>query len=73
MLLAHIAVLLLPFKFYNIKIKNCTYHKHYPGTRQVPGYPRQPNTRAFNEFCTNFYEFFLISENSLKFAIFLLR
>jgi len=27
-------------------------------------------TRAFNEFFTNIYEFFLISENSLKFANF---
>ena len=24
----------------------------------VPGYPRQPYTRAFNEFLTNFYDFF---------------
>ena len=29
-----------------------------PGTRRVPGYPRQPYTRAFNEFLTNFYDFF---------------
>ena len=24
-----------------------------PGTRRVPGYPRQPHTRAFHEFFMN--------------------
>jgi len=33
----------------------------------------QPYTRAFNEFFYEFLLIFLISENSLKFAIFLLR
>ena len=27
-----------------------TWVVYYPGTRRVPGYPRQPYTRAFNEF-----------------------
>ena len=44
-------MLLLPFKFYNIKIR-----------------PRLLG--HLTNFCTNFYEFFLISENSLKFANF---
>jgi len=38
------------------------------------GYPRQPYTRAFNEFLNEFLRIFLTSENSLKFAnFFLLR
>jgi len=68
-----------------INMKYGILNIHYPGTRRVvksspgslltgyptdiPGYPRQPYTRAFNEFL----RIFLISENSLKFAIFLLR
>jgi len=46
--------------------KKITRVVYYRGTRRVPGYPRQPYTRAFNEFLYEFYEFFLISENSLK-------
>ena len=39
-------------------------------TSLLPGYPRRPYTRAFNEFFNEFLRIFLISENSLKFAIF---
>ena len=46
-----------------VKITRVVY---YPGTRWVPGYPRQPCTRAFNEFL----QIFLISENWLKFSNF---
>ena len=46
--------------------------KNYTGSL-LPGYPQQPYTRAFNEFFYEFLGIFLISENSLKFAIFLLR
>jgi len=39
----------------------------YPtGTRRVPGYPRQPYTRAFNEFLYEFFRIFLISEKEFS-------
>ena len=41
------------------------WNAYYPGTRG--------STRAFNEFLYEFLRMFLISENSLKFANFLLR
>jgi len=55
---------------YSKKITRVVY---YPNTQRVPGYPRQPYTWAFNEFLYESLRIFLISENSLKFAIFLLR
>ena len=56
-----IAVLLLPFKFYKIKNKKkLSKLFHWKATP----------TQAFNEFLCEFLRIFLISENSLKFAIF---